>query len=68
MTKRETPKEAGLTYVGQLAPKQHIFHDAFTHMFEVWQCNKNHASYGLKFKNTHLEFCYSSAHILHPSK
>ena len=24
---------------------------------ELWYANKNHASYGLIYKNTHLEFC-----------
>lgn len=28
---------------------------------EVWACRKNHASYGIKYKNTHLEFC--SSHV-----
>lgn len=26
---------------------------------EVWVANKNHASYGLIYKNTHLEFAHS---------
>lgn len=26
---------------------------------ELWVANKNHASYGIKYKNTDLEFCSS---------
>jgi hypothetical protein len=26
---------------------------------ELWFSNKNHASYGIKYKNTDLEFCRS---------
>lgn len=58
---KETPKEAGLQYVGKLSPGQHIFCDCDTKQFEVWGCNKNHASYGLIWRNTHLEFCRSAS-------
>jgi len=60
MPLRETLKQAGYTYVEQLRPGSHILFNHHTHLREVWHCNKNHASYGLKFKNTHLEFAYSA--------
>lgn len=38
---------------------QHVLWNKHTRNFELWTVNKNHASYGLKYKNTHLEFCAS---------
>jgi len=34
----------------------HVLRDVEMGHFELWFVNKNHASYGIKFKNTHLEF------------
>ena len=36
-----------------------ILKEVATGNLEVWFCNKNHASWGLKYKNTHLEFASS---------
>ena len=58
--KRETLKEAGYEYV-RFAPEEggHILREKDTGKLEVWFANKNHASYGLRYKNTHLEFARS---------
>ncbi len=61
MPLRETLKEAGYTYEYKLHKGSHVLRNNDTHLLEVWHCNKNHASYGLKYKNTHLEFAYSGA-------
>ncbi len=34
----------------------HVLRDVETGKFELWFANKNHANYGIIFKNTHLEF------------
>lgn len=52
---KETIKEAGYEYVGK-ARSCHILKDIKTGKYELWACNKHHAGYGIKFKNTHLEF------------
>ena len=39
--------------------KEHILKDNNSGKLEIWVSNKNHASYGLIYKNTHLEFCCS---------
>jgi len=64
MAIRETVKEAGYRYVsfdkdlgghvlGYSDPRN------VEEKFELWVANKNHASYGIKFKNTDLEFACS---------
>ena len=54
---KETPKEAGLKYLGfDRKSGLHTFQDIHDGSLSRWAANKNHASYGLKFKNTHLEF------------
>ncbi len=55
---KETLKQAGYTYV-EFRRGLHILRDADGKL-EVWTANKNHASYGLIFKNTHLEFASSA--------
>ena len=57
MKNYETLKEAGYTY-------QYYMPDVGVHVLkndieelEHWVANKNHASYGLIYKNTHLEYC-----------
>lgn len=60
MSNKETPKEAGLTYVGKLYERTHIFEDSDGN-YSVWGCNKHHASYGLIWRNTHLEFCRTAS-------
>jgi hypothetical protein len=54
---KETLKDAGYKYIGFLGNGQHVL-ECDGHL-EVWFVNKNHASYGLIYKNTHLEFVRS---------
>lgn len=52
----ETLKDAGYTYVKYLREtKEHVLRDSDGQL-ELWFANKNHANYGLIYKNTHLEF------------
>ena len=57
MTK-ETLKEAGYKYIRCLGKGAHLL-QSNPNEVEIWYSNKNHASYGLIYKNTHLEFGYS---------
>ena len=58
--KRETLKEAGYEYVRFSRQEGgHILREVDSGKLEVWFANKNHASYGLIYKNTHLEFARS---------
>ncbi|MFZ2992450.1 MAG: hypothetical protein WA061_01930 [Microgenomates group bacterium] len=59
MGNKKTFKEEGYTYCyyssyygGHVLENQWGFH-------ELWFANKNHASFGLIYKNTHLEFARS---------
>lgn len=56
---KQTFKEAGYTHKKSFGDGGHILFNEQTKQFEMWQANKNHASYGLIYKNTHLEFCSS---------
>jgi hypothetical protein len=38
---------------------EHILLNKYSQNLEVWFANKNHASFGLIYKNTHLEFARS---------
>lgn len=58
MVLRETLKEAGYTKIESVGKGQFILTDE-SGKEEVWFANKNHASYGIKYKNTHLEFARS---------
>lgn len=58
----QTLKEAGYVYIRKYTKGGHILENirgSKPYQFEVWYNNKNHASYGLKYKNTHLEFAHS---------
>lgn len=56
---RETLKQAGYTHAGfDKASGMHRLKDA-DGKIELWFANKNHASYGIIYKNTHLEFASS---------
>lgn len=52
----QTLKQAGYTYVQYLGDKTHLLKSENGDL-EIFGANKNHASWGLIFKNTHLEFC-----------
>lgn len=54
---KETLKKAGYTHKGiHKIPGEHILKLKGKKDLEAWASNKNHASYGLVYKNTHLEF------------
>ena len=55
---RETLKQAGYIKAESQGHSMVILTDA-NGKRELWGCNKNHASYGIKWKNTHLEFVSS---------
>lgn len=57
---REVMRDAGYEYVRfDPAIGGHILRDVETGKLEMWFANKNHASYGIIYKNTHLEFVRS---------
>jgi hypothetical protein len=55
---KQTLKEAGYQHIA-IDGKRHILKELATGDLEIWFANKNHASYGLIYKNTHLEFASS---------
>ena len=55
---RETPKQAGYVRAESFYKGEVVLTDV-SGKRELWFCNKNHASYGLIYKNTHLEFIRS---------
>ncbi len=58
MNNKHTLKKEGYKYIASMGEGQHILSDKPNH-YEVWFSNLNHASYGLIYKNTHLEFARS---------
>lgn len=55
-----TIDEAGYKYIRYSESLHaHILEDLETGKQELWVSNKNHASYGIIYKNTHLEFVTS---------
>ena len=55
-----TLKKAGYKYIGfRKKTEDHILQNKNGNL-EVWFANKNHTSYGLIWKNTHLEFIRST--------
>jgi hypothetical protein len=55
---KQTFAQAGYTYIRKFAKGLHVLMSDGGKL-ELWSANKNHASYGLKWRNTHLEFCRS---------
>jgi len=60
----ETMKEAEFAYIEHRPDLgghvlENLSEPNKRYRFELWIANKNHASYGLIFKNTHLEFALS---------
>lgn len=55
MAIRETLKQAGYVAIKSIGNGEFILTDTEGKQ-EVWFANKNHASYGITYKNTHLEF------------
>jgi len=60
MTNKETLKKAGYEHVRSVGNGEHLLRDREGGKLELWFCRKNHASYGLVYKNTHLEFARST--------
>ncbi len=56
MSNKETLKEGGYIFRTKLGYGEYLLFNLETNEREIWFANKNHASYGLKYKNTHLEF------------
>jgi hypothetical protein len=56
---RETLKQAGYKMEYKLRPGVYVLRDLGSGKCEVWYANKGHASYGIKYRNTDLEFGYS---------
>lgn len=56
--KKETLKQGGYRYMRYMGYGEHLLRNEDGKL-EVWFSNKNHASYGLIYKNTHLEFVRS---------
>ncbi len=55
MDNKYSIKGEGYSYIKYLGEGQHLLEDINGNI-EMWFSNKNHASYGLIYKNTHLEF------------
>ncbi|MEO6306177.1 MAG: hypothetical protein ABIP51_23720 [Bacteroidia bacterium] len=55
---KQTLKEAGYKHIS-CNNSQHVLLNLETGKNEIFWSNKNHASWGLKYKNTHLEFIMS---------
>lgn len=53
-------KQSGYRYCRYLGKGEHVLQIKKTGEIEIWFSNKNHASYGLIYKNTHLEFARST--------
>ena len=58
---KHTMQQAGYEYAGfDRHQRLHVLRDVDTGKLELWAANKSHASYGIKFRNTHLEFVSSA--------
>lgn len=55
-----TMHEAGMEY-SRFSKEMggHVLRDKETGKLELWCARKGHASYGIRYKNTHLEFVRS---------
>lgn len=58
MANYDTMKDSGYEHYAFLNG-EHILRHKETGKLERWFANKNHASYGIIYKNTHLEFAAS---------
>lgn len=57
---KEAMKNSGYKYIKYIGNREHLLCFENDNM-EIFQSNKNHASWGLIYKNTHLEFCRSAS-------
>lgn len=53
---KQTLKQANYIHKKYLGSKTHLLLDVNSNKLELFYSNKNHASWGLTYKNTHLEF------------
>jgi hypothetical protein len=54
---RESLQEAGYLYVKfDSYQRVHVLQDVSTGRLEAWFANKNHCGYGIRWRNTDLEF------------
>ena len=53
---KQTLKEANYSYIRMSCNGAHILRNNYTNELEMFVKNKNHAGWGLIYKNTHLEF------------
>lgn len=53
---KESFKHAGYKYIKYLGKKEHLLLNKVNEKLEIFFSNKNHSSWGLVWKNTHLEF------------
>ena len=56
---KETLKQSKYSYIRYLGLKEHLLKDEDSGKLEIFLSNKNHASWGIIWKNTHLEFARS---------
>ena len=56
---KNSAKEEGFVFEGYLSKGLAVFVDTSTGQLEIWQANKNHASYGFHWNNTDWEFVRS---------
>lgn len=58
---KETLELAGYKYIGYIGNGEHVLQPIDGRPAEVWFSNKDHASYGIVYKNTHLEFARTAS-------
>ncbi len=56
---KQTLRQANYKYQKYLGDKMHILKEVDSDNLELFFSNKNHASWGLIYKNTHLEYITS---------
>ena len=58
---KESMQKAGYKLVRKdQSTGEYLLQDTTTKKLEWWFANKNHASYGIIYRNTHLEFARSA--------
>lgn len=60
MNDYDTLNAAGYRFVRRDSANGYLLQNITTKDLEWWAANKNHASYGIAFRNTHLEFMRSA--------
>ena len=59
MAVRETLAESQMVHVRATGTGEHRLYNPMTKEIEVWLANRGHASYGITYKNTCLEFAHT---------